>query len=90
MGYKIGIDKKQISFMPMCLDDIIEENHICRVISAFTERLNMEKLEYKYLDLSYDGLFDENTIEKTREEIKLLKVITNIMYSLIIFLSYIC
>ena len=36
MGYKIGIDKKQISFMPMCLDDIIEENHICRVISAFT------------------------------------------------------
>ena len=32
------------------------------------------------LDLSYDGLFDENTIEKTREEIKLLKVITNIMY----------
>lgn len=39
-----------------------------------------EELEYKYLDLSYDGLFDENTIEKTREEIKLLKVITNIMY----------
>ena len=55
MGYKIGIDKKQISFMPMCLDDIIEENHICRVISAFTERLNMEKLEYKYAKCKETG-----------------------------------
>ena len=47
MGYKKGIDKKQISFTPMCVDDFVGENHICRVINAFTERLDMEKLEYK-------------------------------------------
>lgn len=38
------------------------------------------KLEYKYLDLSYDGLFDDKIVKKTKEEIKLLKVMTNIMY----------
>lgn len=55
MGYKIGIDKKQISFTPICLDDIVGENHICRVISAFTERLDMEKLEYKYAKCKETG-----------------------------------
>lgn len=55
MGYKIGIDKKQISLTPICLDDFIEENHICRVINAFTERLDMEKLEYKYAKCKKKG-----------------------------------
>lgn len=58
--------------------EIIGINPNIQVYNALLEL--EEKLEYKYLDLSYDGLFDENTIEKTREEIKLLKVITNIMY----------
>jgi transposase/cyclophilin family peptidyl-prolyl cis-trans isomerase len=48
MGYKVGVDKNQISFLPVCLDDFVGENHICRVISAFTELLDMEKLGYKY------------------------------------------
>lgn len=39
MGYKIGIDKKQIILTPICLDDFVGEKHICRVISTFTERL---------------------------------------------------
>lgn len=39
-----------------------------------------EKIEYKYLDLSYDGLFDDKVVKKTKEEIKLLKIITDIMY----------
>jgi len=58
--------------------EIIGINPNIQVYNALLEL--EEELEYKYLDLSYDGLFDENTIEKTREEIKLLKVITNIMY----------
>lgn len=55
MGYKIGIDRKQISFTPICLDDFVGKNHICRVISAFTERLDMEKLEYKYAKCKETG-----------------------------------
>lgn len=58
--------------------EIIGINPNIQVYNALLEL--EEKLEYKYLDLSYDGLFDENTIEKTREEIKLLKIITDIMY----------
>ena len=39
MGYKVGVDKNQISFLPVCLDDFVGENHICRLINAFTELL---------------------------------------------------
>ena len=55
MGYKIGIDKQQTSFTANCSDDLVGENHICRVISAFTERLDMEKLEYKYAKCKETG-----------------------------------
>ena len=48
MRYKEGIDKNQIRLEPMCMDDMIEEGNICRVISVFTEQLDMEKLGYKY------------------------------------------
>ncbi|MDR3050571.1 MAG: hypothetical protein LBU67_02460, partial [Oscillospiraceae bacterium] len=36
MGYKIGKDKQQLTFAPKCLDEFIPEDHICRVIDAFT------------------------------------------------------
>lgn len=55
MGYKIRIDKKQISFTPICVDDFIVQNQICRVISAFTEQLDMEKLGYKYAKCKETG-----------------------------------
>ena len=45
--------------------EIIGINPNIQVYNALLEL--EEELEYKYLDLSYDGLFDENTIEKTRE-----------------------
>ena len=48
MGYKAGIDKKQLTLLSASLDDYIPENHICRVISAFSEQLDMESLSYKY------------------------------------------
>jgi transposase len=48
MGYKVGTGKKQLSLLPVCLDDYINEDHICRVISAFTERLDMCGLGFKY------------------------------------------
>jgi transposase len=48
MSYKLGIDKHQLSLLPASLDDYVPENHICRVISAFTGQLNMVELGYKY------------------------------------------
>ena len=41
MSYKKGIDKKQGTLLPICLDDYVPEDHICRVISAFIEQLDM-------------------------------------------------
>lgn len=47
MGHKKGIDRKQQSLLPICLDDYIPEAHICRVINAFVEELDMETLGFK-------------------------------------------
>ena len=58
--------------------EIIGINPNIQVYNALLEL--EEKLEYKYLDLSYDGIFDDKVVKKTKEEIKLLKIITDIMY----------
>jgi len=41
MGYKTGVDKKQMSLLPANLEEYVPEEHICRLISAFTEQLDM-------------------------------------------------
>jgi transposase len=48
MSYKTGTDKQQLTFMPMCPEDYVSEDHICRVICAFTEQLDMAGLGFKY------------------------------------------
>jgi transposase len=50
MGYKAGVDRKQISLLPVCLDDYVTEDHICRVITAFTEQLDLCALGFKYAE----------------------------------------
>ena len=55
MGYKIGTDKQQLTLLPVCLDDYVPENHICRVIIAFIERLDMVRLGYKYAECKNVG-----------------------------------
>jgi transposase len=55
MSYKIGVDKAQTAILPMCPDDFVPENHICRVICAFTERLDMGALGYKYAETKSTG-----------------------------------
>lgn len=50
MSYKTGTDKQQLTLMPACLDDYVPNNHMCRVICAFTEQLDMVKLGYKYAE----------------------------------------
>ena len=55
MGYKAGRDKKQLLLLPPSLDDYVPENHICRVISAFTGQLDMAALGYKYAECKHTG-----------------------------------
>ena len=55
MGYKVGIDKKQQSFFPASLDEYVPEEHICRVIEAFTLQLDLLSLGYKYAECSNIG-----------------------------------
>lgn len=50
MSYKVGVEKQQLTLIPACVDDYVPENHICRVICAFTEQLDMVKLGYKYAE----------------------------------------
>lgn len=55
MGYKTGVDKKQLSLLPVSLDDYVPESHICRLIDAFTEQLDMSALGYKYAECKNTG-----------------------------------
>ena len=55
MGYKAGTDKKQLTLLPECLDDYVPEDHICRVISAFTKQLDMADLGFKYAECKTKG-----------------------------------
>ncbi len=55
MGYKVGIDKQQLTLSAMCPDDYIPENHICRVICAFTQQLGMVELGFKYAESKETG-----------------------------------
>ena len=55
MGYKVGVDKQQLSLLPACLEDYVPEDHICRVIDAFTGQMDMAALGYKYADCKSTG-----------------------------------
>ena len=55
MRYKSGINKNQDSFLPSCLDDYVGEEHICRIIDAFTDTLDMTGLGFKYAEPNDKG-----------------------------------
>ena len=55
MGYKAGIDKKQVLLLPPSLDEYVPAEHICRVINAFTEQLDIAALGYKYAECKETG-----------------------------------
>lgn len=55
MRYKEGFNKQQTTLMPKCLDEYIPQDHMCRVIHAFTQNLDMNKLGYKYAQTNTTG-----------------------------------
>lgn len=55
MGYKNGVDRDQISFMPDSLDDYVSEDNICRIIDAFVEMLDQKEFQFKYSETKATG-----------------------------------
>jgi len=48
MPYIQGEDRNQLTLTPMCLDDYIEPDSLCRVIAAYVGSLDMAALGFKY------------------------------------------
>jgi transposase len=46
MAYIRGEAREQTTMFPVTLDELIPEDHMCRVIEAFVERLDMAKLGF--------------------------------------------
>lgn len=46
MGYKLGEAREQLTITPMCLDDYIETDSMCRVIAGFVGALDMKALGF--------------------------------------------
>jgi transposase len=46
MAYIQGEGRSQATLFPVVLDDLVPADHICRVIGAFVEQLDMEKLGF--------------------------------------------
>jgi transposase len=55
MGYKRGESREQFTLTPMCLDDYIEADSICRVIVAYVGTLDMKALGFRYSERKSTG-----------------------------------
>jgi transposase len=47
MAYIEGEGRNQATLFPVVLDDLVPPDHMCRVIDAFVEQLDMEKLGFE-------------------------------------------
>ena len=55
MPYIQGESREQMTLMPLCLDDYIETDSICRVIAIYVGSLNMAELGFKYAETKDTG-----------------------------------
>ena len=55
MGFILGEGRGQGALFPVTLDDLIPEDHVCRVIDAFVGRLNMEQLGFVRAEAAETG-----------------------------------
>ena len=47
MAYIQGEGRSQGTLFPVVLDDLVPANHMCRVVEAFVEQLDMDKLGFE-------------------------------------------
>jgi len=55
MPYIRGESREQLTLTPMCLDDYVEADSICRVIAAYVGNLDMAALGFKYAEPANTG-----------------------------------
>jgi transposase len=55
MGFIQGEGRRQGTLFPVALDDLIPEDHVCRVIDAFVGRLEMEPLGFLRAEAAETG-----------------------------------
>jgi hypothetical protein len=73
MAYTIGENREQLTLMPLCLDDYIGEDSVCRVIDAYVNSLDLAihltalgviLLTYRRLLVQYARHFQE--VDRTK------------------------
>jgi len=47
MAYIQGERRNQGTLLPVVLDDLVPADHMCRVVDAFADHLDVEKLGYE-------------------------------------------
>lgn len=55
MSYIQGVGRKQGTLFPVTLEELIPEDHVCRVIDAFVNRLDMEELGFVRAEAAETG-----------------------------------
>lgn len=55
MPYIQGESREQMTLMPLCLDDYIDSDSICRVIASYVNSLDMSALGFKYSETKETG-----------------------------------
>jgi transposase len=55
MGYVQGEGRKQGTLFPVCLEELIPGDHVCRVIDAFVDRLDMADLGFERAEAADTG-----------------------------------
>lgn len=55
MGYVQGEGRTQATLFPVCLEELIPEDHVCRVIDAFVDRLDMAGLGFERAEAAETG-----------------------------------
>jgi transposase len=55
MGFVQGEGRTQGTLFPVCLEELIPDDHVCRVIDALVDRLDMGGLEFERAEAAETG-----------------------------------
>ncbi len=55
MGFIEGEGRTQGTLFPVTLEELIPEDHVCRILDAFVDRLNMQELGFQRAEAAETG-----------------------------------